>query len=169
MLEPPITGASAQKMTQNQSSMPTTYAQMAHSFQFPTKELSVILDAVDGASIKDYTPEIAKIVNPANIRFVSSILQARVCFYFDNKTTADKLTDNSTKMKINCQELEIRPLVSKMKRIILSNVCPVIPHYVIIEELKNKCDIHAISQMTFICVGIIVPGLSYIQSYPRQN
>ena len=167
MLEPLTTGASAQKMS-NQRFNASTYAQMAENIQFPTREQAIVLDAVEGVSIKKYTVEIGKIINPANIRFVSKISQARVCLYLDSKATVDKLTDNNTKIKIGEQLLEIRPLISKMKRIILSNVCPAIPHQDILNELKNSYDIQATSKMSFLRAGMNEPGFSHILSFRRQ-
>ena len=96
------------------------------------------MDAVNGIPLKSYIIEIGKSVNPANIRFVSRISQGRVCFYLDSKSTVDKLIDNNAKINIEYQIIEIRLLISKMKRIILSNVCPIIPHDEIMQVLEKS-------------------------------
>lgn len=59
----------------------------------------------------------------------------------------EQLIDKHTKIQIKSHVLEIRPLISKDKRVILLNVCPVIPHFVIEEklaELKIKPASHII-------------------------
>ncbi|CAK9799807.1 Transposon TX1 uncharacterized 82 kDa protein [Anthophora quadrimaculata] len=149
------------------NSAKSSYAQKAQQLQFPTREQAIVIDSIDGVSIQDYTVEIGKIVGPSKIRFVSRISHGRVCIYLDSKQTADKLTDNHVKIKLGAHSLVIRPLIVKSKRIILSNVCPIIPHSFILDEL-TKLNITPCSQISFIRAGINSPGYSHIMSFRRQ-
>lgn len=149
------------------TSQRSTFAQMVQLPHFPTKEEAIILDAVDGVTIQDYATVIGKMIDPKNIRFVSRISHGRVCLYLSNKDIVDRLTVKPTKVNILTHELEIRPLIAKARRIILSNVCPIIPHSIILEELA-KINIHPTSQMLFIKAGMNEPGYSHVLSFRRQ-
>lgn len=61
----------------------------------------------------------------------------------------------------------LRPLITSNKRIILSNVCPVIP-YEIIEKELIKIRIKSTSQISFLRAGLSEPGFSHILSFRRQ-
>lgn len=63
--------------------------------------------------------------------------------------------------------LEIKPLITRNKRIVLSNVCPVIPNY-IIEQKFEELNIKIMSPMTFMKIGVIDPAFSHILSFRRQ-
>ena len=97
--------------------------------QFPTKDQAIVIESVPYDPIDQCTQEIGKLVTPASIRFVSRISGNRICMYLDSKQTVEDLTNKHTSIIINDNLLELRPLLTKSKRLILSNVCPVIPHY----------------------------------------
>lgn len=122
---------------------------------------------MDGITIKDYTLSIGKIVGPENIRFVLRIFNGRVCLYLSNQGLVDKLTQANTRVNIGSHSLLLRPLVSKSVRVIISNVCPVIPHSVIEEKLKQY-RVNVVSQITFIKAGINDPAYAHIMSFRRQ-
>ena len=168
MQRPLTTGASVQEKVIVQQSSKPTYAQIAQSHQFPTKEQAIVMNALNGIPIKSYIMEIGKITDPANIRFASRIFQGRVCFYLDSKATADSLIDYNAKITLENQVIEIRPLISRMKRIILSNVCPIIPHEEILQVLDKKYGVQTTSQMSFIRAGVYDAGYSHILSFRRQ-
>lgn len=152
--------------TQNMNSK-VTYSHIAQMSQYPTRNQAIVLDVIEGATIQEYTAAIANLIESKNIRFVSRISHSRVCMYLSSKELADRLTDNNIKVNIRGQELEIRSLISKSKRIILSNVCPVIPNHVIIDEL-SKMNIKPTSQISFIRAGMNDPGFAHIMSFRRQ-
>lgn len=151
--------------TSQNTSTKVSYAQMIQNVQVPTKEQAIVLDSVEGIPVSEYTLAIGKIIDPAHIRFVSRISHGRVCFYLNSKNSADMLIDK--KVNIGPHTLTIRPLVSRAKRIILSNVCPIIPNEIILGEL-DKVDIKPKSQITYIRAGINNPGFSHVLSFRRQ-
>ena len=55
----------------------------------------------------------------------------------------------------------------KTKRIILSNVCPIIPHNVILNTFKQM-GIRIVSPISFITVGFTETGFTHILSFRRQ-
>ncbi|KAK2574758.1 hypothetical protein KPH14_012961, partial [Odynerus spinipes] len=151
-----------------QPNSPTeSYAKMVKQVQYPTKEQAIVLDSMEGFSVQDYTVAVGSLVHPSNIRYVSRISHGRVCIYLSTKELADKVTANKTTINIGPHILEIRPLISRSKRIILSNVCPIIPSNVIEEEL-SKLHIKPTSQITNIRAAINVPGYAHVLSFRRQ-
>ncbi|KAK2578375.1 hypothetical protein KPH14_000838 [Odynerus spinipes] len=153
--------------TKTSENVPSTYAAVTQNFTFPTKEQAIIMDAIDGVPIKEYTMAIAKVISSVNIRFASRISNGRICMYLANQQLVEKLTDTNVNITIRTHLLRIRPLISRAKRIILSNVCPIIPHDIIEKKLIDM-GIECSSRLTFIRAGMNKPGFSHILSFRRQ-
>ena len=167
---PKNSAASSQQDLNNTVTTPImsfSYSQAAQQVNFPTKEQAIVTDALEGVSIKDYTVTIGNITDPRNIRFVSRISHGRICLYLNSQETVDKLLNTHKFINIGTHTLQLRPLVSKSKRIILSNVCPIIPHKVIEDKLTDL-NIALKSQISFIRAGMNDPRYSHILSFRRQ-
>lgn len=149
------------------SSSRASYSQAAQYVNFPKKSQAIVTDAVEGITIKDYTVAVGKIIGPDNIRFVSRISQGRVCLYLSSDTLVNQLLQSHKKININNTVVEFRPLVSTAKRVILSNVCPIIPHS-IIENKLAELNVSKTSQITFIRAGMSEPGYAHVLSFRRQ-
>lgn len=152
---------------QNQNKTKMSYSRVAQQIQFPKKDQAVVTDAIEGLTIKDYTLAIGKIVKPVNILFVSRISNSRIWVYLSTQELVDKLTEPGMKINIDPYTLTLRPLMSKAKRIVISNVCPIIPHYVIQDKIK-ALDIAPVSQITCIKASINDPEYSHVMSFRRQ-
>lgn len=146
---------------------PNSYAKAAQNVTFPKKDQAIVSDAKEGISVEDYVEAIGKIVNPSNIRFISRISNNRICTFLASKSLVDEITEKHPTIKINSIGLEIRPLISRMKRIILSNVSPIIPHTVVSDAL-HKLGLKSFSAMSFLRAGLSKQGLSHIMSFRRQ-
>lgn len=144
-----------------------SYANATSSDVFPTKDQAIVIEAREGISIKEYTNEVAKITDPRNIRFISRISNNRICIFLSSKEEAENLTDKHKLITIKDQELTIRPLINKHKRVIISNVCPVIPHMIIEKELA-KLKIKNTTKISFLRAGIHEANFSHIMSFRRQ-
>ncbi|KAH0549793.1 hypothetical protein KQX54_014233 [Cotesia glomerata] len=116
------------------------YANATKSEFFPTKDNAILIDSVTDFSVKDYIKAIAQKKAPENIRFASKISNSRT--------------------------LNIRALINKNKRTILSNVPPIIPHSYIADQLL-KLNIE-ITSFSFLRVGLNEPRFSRIMSFRRQ-
>lgn len=130
--------------TMNQrTGMPSgiSYAKAVQQVQYPTKEQAIIVDSVEGFSVQDYTLAVRTIVQPSNIRYVSRISHGRICLYLSTKELVEDLVEKRATVKIGTHNLTVRALVSKAKRIILSNVCPIIPSDAIAKELPNRASV----------------------------
>lgn len=133
----------------------------------PSKEQAIVIESHDGINIKDYVLAVGKLTSPSNIRYISRISNGRICIFLSSKKVVEELILANPKVLINNVSLEIRPLLTKNKRVILSNVCPVIPNYVIEEELL-KIGVKIMSKITPIRAGLSIPGFSHILSFRRQ-
>ena len=154
----------------SQPNMPSTskksYA-AATSDIFSKKDQGILIDVVDGIELKDYITAVGKIVDKADIRFASRISNGRICLFLSSKEIVKDLTDKHKTVMIGQQQLEIRPLMNPLKRIILSNVSPVIPHEILENELQRK-GIKIASQISFLRVGISDEGFSHVLSFRRH-
>ena len=105
--------------------------------------------------LKEYTVTIGKIIASNNVKFVSRISQSRICLYLSSSEAVNRLINNNRTVNIKSHVLQVRLLISKPTRYTfkVSNVCPIIPHHVIVEKLKES-DIIPKSQMLFIKAGI---------------
>lgn len=144
-----------------------SYSHIAQKCQVPTKNQAIVVDAIEGHTVPEYAIAFGKLIDSHNILFISRISHGRVCVYLNSDKLVDQLTEKKTNINIGTNTLEIRPLISKAKRIILSNVCPVIPNTIIEEELQ-RLDITPVSQLTPIKAGINMPGFTHILSFRRQ-
>ncbi|KAK2578320.1 hypothetical protein KPH14_012621 [Odynerus spinipes] len=151
----------------NVNQQPASYAAALQTSPFPTKDQAIVIDTVEGIPIKDYVLAVGSLTNPSNIRFVLRISKNRVCMYLASNKIVNDLTENNDTIQIGNTKLKIRPLISKFKRVILSNVCPVIPHLILEQQLTNL-NVRLGSTITFLRAGLSDVGLSHIMSFRRQ-
>lgn len=144
-----------------------SYANVTSKSTHPTKEQAIVIDSIDGIMLRDYLLSLSTVTKSTSIRFISRIANSRICVYMESKQSADDLVDKVKKIKVKDHLLEIRPLISRNKRIVLSNVCPIIPHEVL-EEKFNELNVKILSPITFMKVGIPDAGFSHIMSFRRQ-
>ena len=133
----------------------------------PKKEQAIIIESHDGLTIRDYVLAVSKITDPSNIRYISRISNARICIYLSSTKVAETLTSTHPTIQVNGMELPLRPLLTQNKRIILSNVCPIIPN-TLIEQYLLEYGVKPTSTITCIRAGISEPGFSHILSFRRQ-
>ncbi|KAL4703456.1 hypothetical protein ACJJTC_010776 [Scirpophaga incertulas] len=145
----------------------TSYANVTSTTVFPKKDQAIVLDSIDGITLREYLLSLSSIIPATSIRFISRISNARICIYLDSKKSADKLIEENKKITVKNHILEIKPLISRNKRIVLSNVCPVIPNHVI-EKKFEELNIKIMSPLTFMKIGVTDPGFSHILSFRRQ-
>lgn len=135
--------------------------------QLPVKEQAIVLDYVNGISVQEYVIAIGQIIGPKNIGFVSPISNDLVHIFLNSKETVNKLINGNTVINIGKHVLTIRPLIPRSIRIILSDVCPIIPPFIIEKELA-KLSVKPISQITFIKQNINDPNYAHIYGSDRE-
>lgn len=134
-----------------------SYTTVTQANAFLTKDQAIVIDSIENVPLNDYILAVGKITNPTNIRFA----------YLASKAITDEIIENKRKITVGNTTLEIRPLVTKFKCLILTNVCPIILHHILTNEL-GKMNIRVGSTMTFLRTGISEPGFSHIMSFRRQ-
>ena len=154
--------------TQNTVSQPAkSFSTIVQQEKTQTRDQGIILDAIEGYTVEEYAIALAKVINPKDILYVSRINGSRICFYLSNKQLVDTLLEKKTKLIIGNEHLEIKSLVSKAPRIIISNVQPCIPTSLITEEL-NKLNVFPISRISTMKAGIQSSALSHLLSFRKQ-
>lgn len=148
-------------------SQSSSYANVARNAQYPKREQAVLVDSLDGVTINEYTRALTKVTPITNILFISRISNSRVCAYLASKQIVEELIAAKAKITIGTTELSIRPFMTPAKRVIFSNVCPIIPHE-IIESKLALLNIRTMSKMTFIRASVNEPGGAHIMSFRRQ-
>ena len=151
----------------NKSTKNLSYASIATKLSFPKKDQGLILECVDGLERNDYIYAIGDIVQPSNILFASRVSNDRICIYLSKKELVDNITDKYDKINIGKFNVNIRPLISKQQRVILSNVSPTIPHS-IIEDALETLNINRGSNVSFLKAGCNKDGFTHVLSFRRQ-
>ena len=145
----------------------TSYATVAESDVFPKKDQAIIIESRPDIPLGEYTAAVGKLIGANSIKFASRMSHERICMFLDSKQTADNLTEKHTSIIVQKHILELRPLITKFKRLILSNVCPVVPHSIIKTALENV-GITTTSPITFLRAGLSNLGFTHILSFRRQ-
>ena len=115
----------------------------------------------------DYVAAIGDIVAPKNVLFASRISKGRVCIYLSSKTLVDDVVNRFSSILINGIEVSLRRLLTPSRRIILSNVCPSIPHDVFVDKIK-ALGFTTLSPMSFFRAGIQSDQYAHVMSFRRK-
>lgn len=157
-------------MTQEQintTQMNYANAMKRQNTHFPGKEQAIIIPTIENTQIIEYLKAIGNIVGGKNITFASKIANKRICIYLNNKEMVDKLIISNPSIKINNTTLQIRKLINPAIRIVISNVCPYIPHD-IIEKCFEEIGIKTVSPISFMRAGIPDEQYDHILGFKRQ-
>ncbi|KAL7294470.1 hypothetical protein TKK_0009908 [Trichogramma kaykai] len=163
---PVLVSKSDQPSVSNQSNV--KYSQVAKSDSYPKRNQGIIVDCADGISLTDYTCAIGDIVDPKNVLYSSRISNNRVCLYLSSKQLVDEVTDKFEHIVINNIKVPVRPLVAKLQKVIISNVAPPIPHYILQNALENL-NIKCISPIVTLKAAINKEGYGHVLSSRRQT
>lgn len=133
----------------------------------PKRNQGLIIDNVDNITISDYVCAIGDIVKPKNVLSASRISNNRVCIYLANKNLVEELTDKYQSLEINQQRVTIRPLISRLKKIIFSNVPSDIPNC-FIEHILDQLKVERCSPITTLKATIGKEEYSHVTCFRRQ-
>lgn len=158
-------GASAVPQTQNANQI--QYSQAAQMNLFPKKEQAIILNVNENLKLEDYVTAVANIVEPKNIRFISRISNNRVSIYLSTVQQVEAITSLGNTINIKGVDVCIRRMITPAKRLILSNVCPSIPHFLLEDEIR-KLGFKTASPLSFLKAGLSGEEYAHILSFRRQ-
>ena len=100
----------------------TSYADITQKNQTPKRDQALVLDCVEGLSLTDYMCAIGDLVESQNVIGASRISNNRVCIYLSSKELVNQITEEYKCIEISDQKVTLRPLISRLKRVIFSNV-----------------------------------------------
>jgi len=116
----------------------------------PRKEDAIIFPVVDDIANENYALAMIDTIKPENIRFVSRLFNGRVCIYLDSKSTVDHFMQEKGYIQIKYIKIAARRLINPAKKIILSNVSPIIPDDLLAKELIKATGPKLCSPVTYI-------------------
>lgn len=144
-----------------------TFAETTANVQFPKKDQAVIFNTIEDVPQIEYIKAFSQLTNPNNIKFASRLPNNRFCIYFANKNIVEQIITKQPYIIINNKEVAFRRLINQAKRVIVSNVQPVIPHDVI-TNVFNNLSIKIITPITFMKAGFANNEFNHIGSFRRQ-
>ncbi|KAJ3654619.1 hypothetical protein Zmor_013794 [Zophobas morio] len=135
--------------------------------KFPKKDQAIVLHAINETKLTDFVVAIGNLVQPKKILFASRIANNRICLYLSEKRIVDERVTKYSSLTINNQEVGIRRLITPTRRIVILNVCPTIPHDIILSLIKSF-DLKPVSPVSFFRAGIQDENYGHVLSFKRQ-
>lgn len=145
-----------------------TFAETTANLTFPKKNQAIIFNTIDGIPQIEYLKAFSLITKPSNIQFASRISNNRFCVYFAHSDIVNDIINRYATITVDNHIIDIRRLENQAKRIIISNVSPIIPHAYISDAL-NLIGINTLTPITFLKAGFSTEELSHIISFRRQT
>lgn len=149
------------------SSKPKSFAETTAHQNSPKMNQAIVLPIINDIKQLEYLTAISKFTSPLNIIAASRISNDRFCVFLNSQNTADELVKNHPNIIINDNTIPIRKLINPSKKIILSNVYPIIPDQVIFKAL-HEIKIRTTSQITHLKSNLSTDQFSHITSFRRQ-
>ncbi len=134
----------------------------------PKKEDAIVFPIVDNLTNEDYIKALLEFVKPETIHFASRMSNARLCVYLDSRESVDKFMDHGGHIKVQNQKIQARKLVNPSKKLLLSNVCPIIPNEVLTTALTETLKLNLTSPIIYLNAGLSDPSLQHILSFRRS-
>ncbi|CAI6364022.1 unnamed protein product [Macrosiphum euphorbiae] len=150
-----------------QTTSQRTFAETTANESFPKKDQAIIFNTIQDIPQIEYIKAFSLLTAPKNIKFASRVSNNRFCIYFSNKIIVDQIIEKQPFITINKTEIPYRRLINPAKRIIISNVQPIIPHDTIANAI-NALSITMLSPITFMKAGFPNDDFSHIGSFRRQ-
>jgi len=151
----------------NQPNTHKTFAETTANSYFPKKDQAIVFNTIQDVPQIEYIKAFSQLTSPNNIKFASRISNNRFCIYFSSKNIVEQIITKQPYITINNTEISYRRLINPAKRIIISNVQPIIPHD-IIEKAINNLSIIMVSPITFMKAGFANDEFGHIGSFRRQ-
>jgi len=121
----------------SQSNSHKTFAETTANVSFPKKDQAIIFNTIQDVPQIEYIKAFSQLTTPNNITFALRISNNRFCIYFSNKNIVEQIIAKQPYITINNAEISYRRLINPAKRIIISNVQPIIPHDIITKAINN--------------------------------
>lgn len=141
------------------------------SQMFPSKNLAIIITVDENVLTDDVVIEVAKLINTqngTNMTMYGRLSNNRVCIFLKNQNiVANHIANNYQYIQIENKKFPIRRYITPTKKLIIGNVCPSVPHEIIMEILHQN-GIKTVSPMHFMRANLQIPGFEHLLSFRRQ-
>lgn len=144
-----------------------TFAETTANVSFPKRDQAIIFNTIQDVPQIEYIKAFSQLTPPNNIKFASRISNNRFYIYFASKNIVEQIITKQSFITINNTKIPYRRLINPAKRIIISNVQPIIPHDIISEAISNL-SIKMLSPITFMKAGFSNDEFGHIGSFRRQ-
>ena len=134
---------------------------------FPSKDQAIVVAAIEGIKLEDYVLAVGNIVQPKNVLFASRLANNRICIYLSSKEFVEEVVSCHSQLTIKDQTVSVRRLINPARRIILSNVCPSIPHEIFVNQLLSLGFV-PVSQMNFLKARLEINEYAHVLSFRRH-
>jgi len=150
-----------------QNTNTVSFASKVASEQLLKRELAIVFDTIENIPQIEYLIALGKLIPPKDITYASRVSNGRFCVNLSIKYTIDNLLVNHQNITVNNQIINIHRLINPVKKLILSNVCPIIPNAIIESSLINAGFI-LVSPIIKLRAGFNIEGFTHILSFNRQ-
>nr|CAI5855214.1 unnamed protein product [Callosobruchus analis] len=164
-----MSSSSSAPTTSRTCNAPQSYSDvLSHqTYKHPNKDQAIVFNTIEGARLQDYLLQLGPIVSPKNIIFCSRIPNNRICVYLSNKDQVNHFIENHGEFIVNGETIKARRLITPSMRLVISNVCPTIPHACVKDALE-RIGLKLISPISFLRIGAPLPEYNHILSFRRQ-
>lgn len=144
-----------------------TFAEITANVSFLKKDQAIIFNTIQDVPQIEYIKAFSQLTPPNNIKFASRISNNRFCIYFASKNIVEKIITKQSFITINNTKIPYGRFINPAKRIIISNVQPIILHDIISEAIYNV-SIKMLSPIMFLKAGFSNDEFGHIGSFKRQ-
>lgn len=159
-------GVANKNMTRSSNTRPISFSNIVKSSSYPKKEQAIVYPAIHGYQVRDYVIATGSKVGPKNILSASRMSNNRVCIYLSSIDIVNSFIEKEGGISIGDEFIAARKLILPAKRLILSNVPPYIPDYVIVDALKEI--VKMVSPISTLGAGIGLEEYSHVTCFRRQ-
>lgn len=163
-----IMGTANNVSTTNQTtSASTLFSNVVKNTRHPKKDQAIVFPAIDGFQLRDYVLDVGHKIDPKHILYASRMSNNRICLYLSSKQIVNSFITTHGGATIKDTFVAARKLITPSKRIIISNVYPFLPDYVIEDGLK-ALNLKLVSPISELGAGVADEGFKHIKSFRRQ-
>lgn len=136
-------------------------------FTPPKRDQAITLDTIPETNLEEYLTALANVINPQKIIFASRISDQRICIYFTDQETVEKLIKEQKTLTIGENQIVIRRLNNPSTKLIISYAWPEIPNETIAQKLI-EIGLKLTSPINYLRIGTRNENLININSFRRQ-
>lgn len=143
-----------------------SFANITRSENLPKRNAGILINFIEETQIQDYIRAVGTIVGPRNVKHAARISANRICIFLTSKELVENLVTTHSVLKIKDQSTEVRRLVAPEQRVVISNIWPDIPNY-LVENIFRQNNIKLLSPITHIKYNDIEDEY-YVCTFRRQ-